>query len=108
MSELPKDPEGWTDVSKKTGKAIPKQFKLQTTEIDPETGAVTSKVVYAPAFARFFKQFQEVKNLITPLKREYPEDVEVLDKLYTTMDSASRSLKIYLTKKYPQWRRYLR
>lgn len=108
MSELPKDPEGWTDVSSKTGKATPKQFTLQATEIDPETGAVTSKVVYLPTFVRFFKQYQEVKNLITPLKREYPDDTKVLDNLYQTMDSESRSLKIYLTKKYPQWRRYLR
>lgn len=108
MSELPKDPEGWTDVSKKTGRPVTKPFKLQTIEVDPETGAVTSKVVYAPIFVRFFKQYQEVKDLIAPLKREYPDDAEVLDKLYTTMDSASRSLKVYLTKKYPQWRRYLK
>jgi hypothetical protein len=84
---------------------LDKPFTLKTIEVDPETGASTSKVLYNPTFVRFFVQFDQVKRMAKQLSIQYPEDKEVLDSIYDIMNKASMKLKSYLTKKYPGWRK---
>lgn len=79
-------------------KEEPDSFKLVDKQVDPETGAVSHKVVYSP-IVDLRREVEELHDAFKRTLRQYPED-QKLEQFYDVYASFKRQFKTHVNRKY--------
>jgi hypothetical protein len=74
--------------------------KYTVRDVDPETGSISWKVDYVPAFDSTFKEFQELRQFITKLSRETKD--ETIDSIAGDIRKLFNQYRTHLRKNYPE------
>lgn len=91
--KLKEEPFNVGDIKTKGG------VKTTVRDIDPETGTVSWKVEYVPAFDSTFKEFQELRQYLKRLAQK--TDDNVIDNLSDDVNKLFNQYRTHLRKKYP-------
>jgi hypothetical protein len=73
--------------------------KTTVRDIDPETGSVSWKVEYVPAFDSTFKEFQELRQYLKKLAQK--TDDSTIDTLSDDVNKLFNQFRTHLRKNYP-------
>jgi len=79
---------------------VSKGVKYTVRDIDPDTGAISWKVDYVPAFDTTFKEFQELRQFMTKLSRETKD--ETIDSIASDIRKLFNQYRTHLRKNYPE------
>lgn len=79
-------------------KEEPDAFKLVDKEVDPETGAVSHRVVYAP-IVDLRREVEELYDAFKRTLKQYPED-QKLEQFFDVYASFKRQFKTHVNRKY--------
>jgi hypothetical protein len=74
-------------------------IKTTVTDQDDETGSISWKVDYVPAFDTVFEEFDELKKYITTLSRK--TDDQVIDSIATQVSKLFNQYRTHIRKNYP-------
>lgn len=74
--------------------------KYTVRDIDPDTGAISWKVDYVPAFDSTFKEFQELRQFMTKLSRDTKD--ETIDNIADDVRKLFNQYRTHLRKNYPE------
>lgn len=77
-----------------------KGVKSTVRDIDPQTGAVSWKIEYVPAFDSVFKEFDELRQAMNTLDQK--TDDEVVDKIASEIKSLFNQYRTHIRKNYPE------
>lgn len=91
--KLKEEPFNVGDTKTKRG------VKTTVRDIDPETGSVSWKVEYVPAFDSTFKEFQELRQFLKRLAQK--TDDNVIDGLSEDVNKLFNKFRTHLRKNYP-------
>tara|TARA_Y100000592_G_scaffold76467_1_gene119696 strand:+ start:785 stop:1135 length:351 start_codon:yes stop_codon:yes gene_type:complete len=98
FSELKKDSN---PARGNKGKDREKEFYFIDEPADPETGAVTSKVVYKRSFSNMVKDIEAETIDMQKLSDEHPDDV-VLYKIAEELKELFNTFRTHVRKNYPE------
>lgn len=76
-----------------------KGVKSTVRDIDPQTGAVSWKIDYVPAFDSVFKEFDELRQAMNTLDQK--TDDEVVDKIASEIKTLFNQYRTHIRKNYP-------
>ena len=91
--KLKEEPFNVGDVETKRG------VKTTVKDIDPETGSVSWKVEYVPAFDTTFKEFQELRQSLKKLAQKAGD--QTIDSLSNNVSNLFNQYRTYIRKNYP-------
>ena len=91
--KLKEEPFNVGDVETKRG------VKTTVRDVDPETGSVSWKVEYVPAFDTTFKEFQELRQSLKKLAQK--ADDQTIDDLSNNVSNLFNQYRTYIRKNYP-------
>jgi len=74
--------------------------KYTVNDVDPETGAISWKVDYVPAFDSTFKEFQELRQFMAKLSRDTKD--ETIDSIANQVSSLFNQYRTHLRKNYSE------
>jgi len=74
--------------------------KYTVNDVDPETGAISWKVDYVPAFDSTFKEFQELRQFMTKLSRDTQD--ETIDSIAKQVRELFNEYRTHLRKNYSE------
>jgi len=77
-----------------------KGVKSTVRDIDPQTGAVSWKIDYVPAFDSVFKEFDELRQAMNTLDQK--TDDEVVDKIASEIKTLFNQYRTHIRKNYPE------
>lgn len=79
-------------------KEEPDAFRLTDKEVDPETGAITHRVVYTP-IVELRREVEELYDAFKRTLKQYPED-QKLEQFFDVYASFKRQFKTHVNRKY--------
>jgi len=91
--KLKEEPFNVGDVETKRG------VKTTVRDVDPETGSVSWKVEYVPAFDTTFKEFQELRQSLKKLAQK--ADDQTIDDLSNSVNKLFNQYRTHIRKNYP-------
>jgi len=91
--KLKEEPFNVGDVETKRG------VKTTVRDVDPETGSVSWKVEYVPAFDTTFKEFQELRQSLKKLAQK--ADDQTIDDLSNSVNKIFNQYRTHIRKNYP-------